>query len=247
VFGYSVVFYVTAALLLLAGITVLVGVKEEFVPPVDREKRGSQFLIRWRKILSMPGVIMAYLMNFLSHLGRMMIVPILPLFVETLLSEAEKLNTFTGLVIGVSSATTTLSAVYLGRLGDRIGHRRVLVFSLIFSASMYLPQSAVNEGWQLLLLYALVGVGLGGIIPSIGALLANYTPQGEEGAVYGLDNSIRSGARSLAPMLGSAVAVWVGLRGTYVATAFIFLFAALFALWRLPKPGSMLQESQQQL
>lgn len=247
VFGYSVVFYVTAALLLLAGTTVLVGVKEEFVPPEDREKRGSQFLIRWRKILSMPGVVMAYFMSFLNQFGRMMIVPILPLFVETLLSEAEKLNTFTGLVIGVSSATTTLSAVYLGRLGDRIGHRRVLVFSLIFSASIYLPQSAVSEGWQLLLLYALVGVGLGGIIPSVGALLANYTPQGEEGAVYGLDNSIRSGARSLAPMLGSAVAVWVGLRGTYVATAIIFLFAALLAFWRLPKPGSITQASQQQL
>ena len=247
VFGYSAVFYVTGALLFLAGITVLVGVKEEFIPPKDREKRGSQFLVRWRKILSMPGVIIAYFMSFLSQLGRMMIVPILPLFVETLLSEAEKLNTFTGLVIGVSSATTTLSAVYLGRLGDRIGHRRVLIFSLFLSASLYFPQSVVHEGWQLLLLYAMAGVGLGGIIPSISASLANYTPQGEEGAVYGLDNSIRSGARSLAPMLGSAVALWVGLRGTYVATALVFIFAALLAIWRLPKPGSFTQASQQQL
>jgi len=234
-FSYSVVFYVTAALLLLAGVTVLVGVKEEFFPPEGSSEQGDNFFFKWRKIFAMPGVLMTYFMNFLGQLGRMMIVPIIPLFVETLLTKSEMLNTFTGLVTGVGSATTTLSAVYLGRLGDRIGHRRVLIGSLLFTACMYLPQSLVREGWQLLVLYALVGVGLGGMIPSISALLARYTLPGEEGAVYGLDDSIRSGARSIAPMLGSGLAIWFGLRGTYVATAFVFLFAALFAFWRLPK------------
>ena len=238
-FSYSVVFYVTAALLLLAGVTVLVGVKEEFVPVEGLGDRSNHFLLKWRKIFSMPGVLMTYFMNFLGQLGRMMIVPIIPLFIETLITESDKLNTFTGLVAGVSSATTTLSAVYLGRLGDRVGHHRVLIASLLFTAFMYLPQSLVGDGWQLLVLYALVGVGLGGIIPSISALLARYTPPGEEGAVYGLDDSIRSGARSIAPMLGSGLAVWVGLRGTYVATACVFFFAALLAFWQLPKSESL--------
>ena len=235
-FGYGVVFYVTAALLFLAGVIVLVGVQEEFVPVEDREVQGNQFIVKWREILSMSGVFMTYSMNFLGQLGRMMIVPIIPLFVATLVTNTDRLNTFTGLVTGVCSATTTLSAVYLGRLGDRIGHRRVLIFSLLATALLYLPQSLVNEGWQLLLLYALVGVGLGGIIPSVSALLARYTPLGEEGAVYGLDNSIRAGARSVAPMLGSGVALWFGFRGTYVATALVFLLAAFLAAWFLPKP-----------
>jgi len=235
-FGYGMVFYVTAALLFLAGIIVLFGVQEEFVPVTDRKAQGNQFIVKWREILSMSGVFLTYGMNFLSQLGRMMILPIIPLFVETIVTNTGKLNTFTGLVVGISSATTTLSAIYLGRLGDRIGHRRVLIFGMLASALLYLPQSLVTEGWQLLLLYALVGVGLGGIIPSVSALLARYTPQGEEGAVYGLDNSIRAGARSIAPMLGSGVAIWFGLRGTYVATALVFLFAALLAAWFLPKP-----------
>ena len=37
---------------------------------------------------------------------------------------------------------------------------------------------------------------IGGMIPSISALLARYTRPGLEGAVYGLDNSIGSGARA---------------------------------------------------
>jgi len=242
-FGYAVVFYVTGALLFLAGAIVLIGVKEEFIPIDAPVEKGKGFIVKWREIFTMPGVFMAYSMNFMAQLGRMMIIPIIPLFVETLLVESNTLNTFTGLITGVSSATTTLCAVYFGRLGDRVGHRRILISSLFFSACMYLPQSLVEEGWQLLILYALVGVGLGGIIPSVNALLAHYTIPGEEGAVYGLDNSIRAGARSLAPMLGSGLALWFGLRGTFVATALVFVLAGFLAYWRLPKHGGVSPDS----
>ena len=37
--------------------------------------------------------------------------------------DTSNLNTFTGLVLGVASAATTISAVFLGKLGDRIGYR----------------------------------------------------------------------------------------------------------------------------
>jgi DHA1 family multidrug resistance protein-like MFS transporter len=242
-FSYAVVFYITGALLFLAGATVLVGIKEEFVPVDAPVEQGKGFIVKWREIFTMPGVFMAYSMNFMAQLGRMMIIPIIPLFVEMLLVESDTLNTFTGLVTGVSSAATTLCAVYFGRLGDRVGHRRILILSLFFSACMYLPQSLVEKGWQLLVLYALVGVGLGGIIPSVNALLAHYTLPGEEGVVYGLDNSIRAGARSLAPMLGSGLALWFGLRGTFVATALVFVFAGFLAYWGLPKHGGVLSAS----
>jgi DHA1 family multidrug resistance protein-like MFS transporter len=235
-FGYGMVFYITAAMLFLGGIIVLVGVREDFVPTYDYGGWRAEFFVKWREILVMPGVFIAYSMNFLSHLGRMMILPIIPLFVETIMASLDKVNTLTGLITGISSAATTGSAVFLGRLGDRVGHRRVLIFSMFASALLYLPQSLVNHEWQLFLLYGLVGVGMGGIIPSVSALLARYTPQGEEGAVYGLDNSIRSGARTLAPLIGSGVALGFGLRGTFVATASVFLFGTLIAIWFLPKP-----------
>jgi DHA1 family multidrug resistance protein-like MFS transporter len=246
-FGYNAAFYVTSGMLFLAGLTVLFGVQEIFTPKAEPSEKRNHFIAQWRQILARPGVFIAYGMNFSSQLGRMMIVPIIPLFVELLLSDTAKLNTFTGLVIGVSSATMTLSAVYLGRLGDRIGHRQVLILSLMLTGLLYIPQSMVVEGWQLLVLYALVGVGMGGIIPSVGALLARFTPHGEEGAVYGLDNSIRAGARSLAPMLGSAITLWIGLRGTYVVAGLVFLGAALLASWRLPKTATDSPISQLQL
>jgi DHA1 family multidrug resistance protein-like MFS transporter len=235
--GYYAAFYVTALLLLMAGVLVLFGVEESFVRSDARDKQDHGFMGEWRHILSAPGVRVTYGLRFTVQLGRMMILPIAPLLVQLLLGEGGAVNTFTGLMVGSAAATTTLSAVYLGRLGDRIGHRRILIASVLLAGLLYLPQSLVTAGWHLLMLQALVGVAMGGIIPAISALLARYTQAGEEGAVYGLDNSINSGAGAVAPLVGAGVAAWFGLRATFAATALIMLGAGLLAAWGLPRPA----------
>jgi DHA1 family multidrug resistance protein-like MFS transporter len=233
-YGYSAAFYVTAALLLLSGFMVLIGVEEDFKREESTTKKEDSLVAEWRRVISSQGVPITYGMRFLTQLGRMMILPIAPLFIASLLTDAEKLNTFTGLVIGSASATTTLSAGYLGRLGDRIGHRKVVISSTLAAAALFLPQSFITEAWHMFPLQALVGVALGGVIPAISALLARYTESGEEGAVYGLDNSINAGARALAPLAGAMVASWLGLRATFIATAAIFLLTSAVAARYLP-------------
>jgi DHA1 family multidrug resistance protein-like MFS transporter len=232
-YGYGPAFYITAALLFLAGVLVFFGVREEFVPSVAKKARKN-IITEWREMLGVSGVLITYGMRFMSSLGRMMLVPMIPLFVQTLMIEQGGVNTFTGLVIGAGSAATTLSAIYLGRLGDKIGHRRIVIISVFAAALLYFPQALVTEGWQLLLLFAIVGIAMGGIIPGISAMLSGFSSPGLEGAVYGLDNSIQAAARSIAPLLGSGVALWFSLRGTFIATGFIFIFAGLMALWWLP-------------
>lgn len=235
--GYYAAFYVTAALLFVAGLLVLLGVKEGFVRAEAPDGEEAGVLAEWRHILSTSGVPITYGLRFMVQLGRMMIVPIAPLFVQMLLGDRGGVNTFTGLVVGSASATTTISAIYLGRLGDRIGHRRILTLATLGAALLYLPQSLVVAGWQLLVLQALVGVAMGGIVPAISALLARYTREGEEGTVYGLDNSITSTARAIAPLLGAGVAAWAGLRVTFAVAAVIYLMAGALAVRGLPKPA----------
>jgi len=233
-YGYSMTFYITASLLFCAGILVFAGVEEKFTP-IERQGGGRvAFLDEWKHIISTSGVIITYSLRFLSQLGQMMIIPIAPLFIQTLLIDTSNLNTFTGLVIGAAAGTTTLSAVFLGRLGDRVGHRKVMITSTLIAAMLYLAQSLVSAGWQLLALQALVGVSLGGVIPTISALLAKLTRSGETGAVYGLDNSINAASRTVAPLLGSAIAIWFSMRATFFATGLIFLITALLAITKLP-------------
>jgi MFS transporter, DHA1 family, multidrug resistance protein len=233
-FGYSAAFYVTGALLFLAGVIVFFGIQETFVRPTPQPGKRNGILGSWWSILTARGVGAAYSMRFIGHLAGSLILPVAPLFIQSLMSETASVNTTTGLVVGVSSATTTASAIYMGRLGDRIGHRRIIIVCSIAASVFYIVQWRVTAAWHLLVLQALVGVAVGGIVPSISALLARFTYPGQEGAVFGLDNSITSGARSVSPMIGAAVAHAVSLRTTFLAAAVLYLALTLVASRRLP-------------
>lgn len=234
-YGYRAAFYVTGALLAISGVIVHFGFDEAFTPPPPGDRKPGGFWREWRRILSLPGVIAIYTIRFINQSGRMIFLPVIPLFIEGLIHADTRLNSFTGLVIGSASATAALSAVVLGRIGDRAGHRRILVFSSIACCFTFLLQAFVTSGWQLLVLHALSGVALGGIVPGISALLARYTPAGDEGAVYGLDNSITSGARAVAPMVGVSIGLWLGFRAVFGAAALLYLAAGVMALMALPK------------
>jgi DHA1 family multidrug resistance protein-like MFS transporter len=127
--GYQAAFYVTGVLLAIAGVVIWLGVSE--VRGVGAEGGARAFMRGWWEILSAPGIGLTYGARSLTWLARTMLAPITPLFVQALMPHSPHLNTYTGLMVGVASATGTASAIYLGRLGDRIGHRRVLVTSAV--------------------------------------------------------------------------------------------------------------------
>lgn len=235
-FGYHAVFYITSGLLALGGFLVLFGVQERAERRDDRDDPSREgFLTKWRRVLATPGVKIAFLLRFMAQLGRTSVLPYAPLFVALLMPEGGLVNTMTGLVLGSVMVTTSISGVYLGRLSDRIGQRRIVVVATLAAGLLYIPQSFVTNPWQLVALQAIVGFALGGVIPIISALLANVTTIGEEGSVYGLDNSINSGARVLAPLLGSIVVSLFGLREVFLSTAIVFLIAGTIALRYLPE------------
>jgi len=233
--GFRAPFYLTAVLLLVSGLLVTLGVRGG--RPQRRGERARQgMLASWRAIFAAPSVRLTYSLRFLSSLGLSMLLPFIPLFIQGLMTGDAPIGTFTGLVVGASSAAGTATAIYFGRLGDRTSHRRVLIGCALASAICYLPQGAVWEPWQLLALQAMSGAAWGGITPALSALLVRYTGSGSEGVVYGLDNAIVSAARAAAPLLGAGVVLAFGLRGIFVLTAAIYGVVALLATISLPEP-----------
>ena len=240
-YGYGAAFFITAALLFLSGLLVLLGIEETFIPDQNARGTSAGVISSWLSLLKTRGLGVAYGIRFMTQLGRMMIVPITPLYVQELMGGTQGVNTVTGLVTGVYAGMLTVSSIYLGRLGDRVGHRIVVLTSVLLVAILYFPQSIVTESWQLLVLLALVGAAMGGVLPTISALMAGFSEPGEAGAVYGLDNSVTAAARSIAPLLGSAVALWVGLRGAFIATGVVMTLTWVFARLKLPEPSTFVE------
>lgn len=240
-FGFPATFLLTAGLLVLSGFLVTFGVRDGKRPESAVKHKSPGILAGWRVILATPGVSSAYLLRFLSSLAQTMLLPFTPLFIQLLLPNTDRLSTFTGLVVGLASGAGTATAIYLGRLGDRIGHRRVLIGSALLTAICYLPQSLVTEAWQLLALQALSGAAWGGMTPALSALLARYTRAGSEGSVYGLDSSIVAAARAAAPLVGAGVVLWFSLRGIFVASALVYFIIVALAMLKLPEPAAVAQ------
>lgn len=233
--GYRYAFVITAFLLLISGIFVYFGVTEQFVPPERTDKEGLHFWREWKTVWHSPNISTVYGLRFLANLGNTLLLPFAPLFIATLLVDQSHVNTITGLTIAVTAGAGAFTAVYLGRLGDKIGHRRVLIGSALLAGLLYLPQSQVTSAWQLLLLQALTGAVIGGVVPSISALLARFTRSDQAGSVYGLENSITAASRALAPIIGSVVVMMFGLRSAFVAAGAVYLLVALFTAVRLPQ------------
>ena len=180
-------------------------------------------MLRTRALMAMFGI------RMILRLGMGIIGPMLPLFVQSLMLSGERVASMTGLISGVGAATSALGAVAMGRVGDRIGHRRVMVACALGAAVLHVPQFFATTPTELLILQAAAGVVLGGILASVSAILANLAPEGRQGVVYGVDTSAVATARAVAPMAGAAIAASLGLRFIFLCAAGIFALAALGA------------------
>jgi len=223
--GYRAAFGVTSVLLFLAGFMVLLLVREDF-QPVRGEARedfrlGLKELFHHKALLSLFGV------RGIMRFGMRVPEPTLPLFVQSLLPGLKRVASVTGTITGIRALSGALGAVLLGRAGDRIGHRLILLACAVSVTVLYASQALVNSPGQLLILQALTGVAWGGLLASFSALLARMAPEGRQGMIYGIDACIVSVANAAGPMTGATIAATMGLRFTFLGAAGAFVLVSL--------------------
>jgi DHA1 family multidrug resistance protein-like MFS transporter len=244
--GYRAAFWVTGGLLFIAGVIVWRMVHEEFTPvPRDKAKPSSGFWDGLRLVVRDRRLVSLFSVRTLLQLATVTLSPILALFVQSLVPAGTRIASLTGLISGVQAATSAVGAVTLGRAGDRLGYRSVLLTCAAAGALLYVPQFFVGTPWQLLVLQGAVGLVMSGVLASISALQAHLSPRGYQGAVYGIDASATSIANAIGPMLGAAVAAALGLRAPFLVAAGLIAVATGLAYILVPKPEQMKSPTDQ--
>ena len=127
--------------------------------------------------------------------------------------------------------TSAISALLLGRRGDRVGHQRILVVCLIASVVCYFPMAAVMSAWQVIVLQGLFGFTIGGLLPSTNAIIAATTPPERRGAVFGFTPSAGSMGAFIGPLVGAGLAATIGFRFAFAFLALTLLVTAVIILW----------------
>jgi MFS transporter, DHA1 family, multidrug resistance protein len=218
-YGYRACFYATGALMLVAGLVTIVFVQERFERVESSSQRpglrASLALLRAR-----PDLNTLLLSIFMVQVGQMAVSPILPLFVLELTDGAAVAST-TGTILGISAVSSAISAAVAGRIGDQIGHRRVLVVCALGASALYIPQALALAPWHLLVLRAALGVFIGGLIPTAMAMIGLATPTQNRGAIFGLTATAMALGNAFGPLLGAAAATVFGLRVAFLTTSII--------------------------
>lgn len=231
--GYRAAFYVTSVALTIAGVLVLIFVEERFQPVAAHSSDGG-LLHGLRLVLASPTLLSIFALRIALRVGDRSLNPILPIFVQSLLPVGSKAASATGMIMGAGAASSALGAVVLGRASDQVGYRHVLLLCSFGAAVFYMLQYNVVNTGQLLMLYSLAGFMLGGTITAITAMLAHQAPEGRHGAVYGIDSSAVSVANFLGPMIGASIAMFFGLRPSFLFVAAMFLLGGLAVARMVP-------------
>lgn len=94
-------------------------------------------------------------------------------------------------------------ALTMGRLGDKIGRRRILMFGVTIYGLASLLAAFSTESWMLIILRALLGVATASMMPSTMSLLRNMFPDPKQFSVaIAVNLSAFSAGMALGPPMG---------------------------------------------
>lgn len=226
--SFRTAFFVMAGLSLVAALLVRFSVFEKFTRP-QGNKKGESFITSLKQLLSSRSLLILFSVNLLVQFSLIIVAPIVPLFIHSLDPASTRVTTMTGLILASGGVSSAISAVYLGRISDRVGPKRILVGCALGAAFVTLLQVAVVSPWQFLALRIVGGAFTGGMLPSSNTLINRLIPRERKGTAFGVAASFSMMGVVFGPITGGLLgASPVGYRGVFAITAVLLLLTAIW-------------------
>jgi len=221
--GYRAAFFISGLTLLLSGLLVLFGVKEEFRSTVTISEKLKAFKF---KLPDFGPVWLILMVILLVGFANQFDTPFFPMLVAEV-NGPEKAATWTGIIASIAAVAGLLSGFLLGWLADRISPQKVALWSALMAGLFMIPQGvATCIG---LLIPARLGMVFfaGGLDPVFQIWLAKFTPDSKRGLFFGWASSAKTLGWALSALASGTVAASLGVRWVYIAAAIMFLLLIL--------------------
>jgi MFS family permease len=171
--------------------------------------------------------------QFINTTGLMMLVPIMPFYVEQLgVDGAAQVQAWSGVAIAAPAITLTVATPLWGRLGDRIGRRWMVIRALLGLALAMLVMAAAT-GPVVLLLGRLLQGTLGGVVEAAAGFVGATGPSEERGSSLGKSFSATAAGALTGPLIGGALLGTDGLQGFMVLVAVLAVLLGAACAWGL--------------
>lgn len=228
IFGIRSTFFIVAALLFSAFILTLFFVSEDNFKPVKEKSRQSLSYL-YKNLEHSHLLITMAISSFIYAIAFMSLQPIITIYVEGIVPiGAEHLALLSGIVFSATGLAQMLSSSSLGRLIDRIGPHRVLLYSLLYVGLLTIPQAYATNVYHLTILRFFLGFGLGGLLPAINTFISNNCPRAYTGQVFSYNQSAQFFGYFLGSIGGAAYMTTFGFTSLFWVTGSLFLANAIW-------------------
>jgi len=171
-----------------------------------------------RSVRQSPLLLAMLLVAFVQMIGVGLLAPILVIYAHEIVQLSDQLI---GTLFLVMVLAVALASVPGGRLADRVGRPRTVVFGMaLASAGMWLLPFAGRGNLPVLGAAALLLGGSYAISsPAWLALMSEAAPRGSTGMVMGASETAQGAGLVIGPLLGGALYDRVGPQAPFVASA----------------------------
>jgi MFS family permease len=168
--------------------------------------------------------------NFFVAGSMTMVMPFISLYIESFGDFSETyVQHWSGLTFAITFVSAFLFSPIWGRIGDRYGRKKILIFSGLGMALSIFLIGYVHSVWQLFMLRFFMGF-FSGFIPMSQAFISTQTPKQIAGRVLGTLQTGSITGSLLGPMLGGILADSLGYSTTFKWTSISIFISALLVI-----------------
>lgn len=173
-----------------------------------------------------------YLAVFVAVLGFSLIAPFFPHYVMDFGASYSML----GVIVSVYGAAQLLTQIPVGRLSDRTGRKKIMLFGLATFSVLPIFYIYAVSAYSLLFIRTLGGIGASAVWPVAMALIIDQAEAGSRGAAMGWYNASFFSALALGPLLGGVLYDHFGINAPFYLWALLGIASFLMVFFRVAEP-----------
>lgn len=223
--GIRSTFFFTSVLMFLAFIATVFFVKEDFTPPKEKILSTKEVL---KKLPNLNLIATMFITSFVFQLAYYSIEPIITVYIGQLSKNQSHIALISGITFSACGLASVIAAPKLGKLADKVGPQKVILYALAAAGIIFIPQAFVKAPWELMLLRFILGLATAGIAPSINTLLKKTTPEPFIGRIFGINMSAFYFGTFGGSVFGGEIASHLGIKYVFFITSILLLLNAVW-------------------
>jgi DHA1 family multidrug resistance protein-like MFS transporter len=228
-FGYRNVFFITSGICAISGMLVFAFVKETN----KVRNKESDIWDNYKFVFKNTRIKYAMLLLIISGAAISMIQPLFALFIERKLSSTMYIATITGSIFGVMGLFQVISSSFWGKLNDKREIRKNIVWALVGAGIGYAMHVVTTGVWELIPIRALLGLCIGGVMPSLFSFINKCIPDHKKGGVMGIASSFTMFGNLIGPISSGYIASVTSINFVFILSGGILALSSILAYNKL--------------